>query len=79
MHFIGNYCKIEPIFNQGVVCVQLQVPRSVCNEPCQPGSRKVSYQGQPFCCYDCIRCMEGEYSNNTGENYYFSTEMQNQK
>uniref|UniRef100_A0A8C4QXY7 G-protein coupled receptors family 3 profile domain-containing protein n=1 Tax=Eptatretus burgeri TaxID=7764 RepID=A0A8C4QXY7_EPTBU len=43
--------------------LQFQIPSSVCNEPCQPGYRKVSYPGQPFCCYDCISCTDGEYSN----------------
>uniref|UniRef100_A0A8C4QXD4 G-protein coupled receptors family 3 profile domain-containing protein n=2 Tax=Eptatretus burgeri TaxID=7764 RepID=A0A8C4QXD4_EPTBU len=58
--FKQSICKVQLPF-------QFQVPRSVCNELCQPGSRKVSYPGKPFCCYDCISCMDGEYSNNTEE------------
>uniref|UniRef100_A0A672Z3R0 Extracellular calcium-sensing receptor-like n=1 Tax=Sphaeramia orbicularis TaxID=375764 RepID=A0A672Z3R0_9TELE len=43
----------------------LQVPLSVCSEKCPPGTRKVLQKGKPVCCYDCIRCAEGEFSNIT--------------
>ncbi|XP_067363791.1 extracellular calcium-sensing receptor-like [Channa argus] len=42
-----------------------QVPVSVCSEKCPPGTRKVLQKGKPVCCYDCIRCAEGEVSNST--------------
>ncbi|KAK2847356.1 hypothetical protein Q5P01_010355 [Channa striata] len=42
-----------------------QVPVSVCSEKCSPGTRKVLKKGKPVCCYDCIRCAEGEISNTT--------------
>nr|XP_046246131.1 extracellular calcium-sensing receptor-like [Scatophagus argus] len=42
-----------------------QVPLSVCNKKCPPGTRKVLQKGKPVCCYDCIRCAEGEISNIT--------------
>nr|XP_046246130.1 extracellular calcium-sensing receptor-like [Scatophagus argus] len=42
-----------------------QVPLSVCSEKCPPGTRKVLQKGKPVCCYDCIRCAEGEISNIT--------------
>uniref|UniRef100_A0A3Q3JUD2 G-protein coupled receptors family 3 profile domain-containing protein n=1 Tax=Monopterus albus TaxID=43700 RepID=A0A3Q3JUD2_MONAL len=42
-----------------------QVPVSVCNEKCPPGTHKVLQKGKPVCCYDCIRCAEGEISNMT--------------
>lgn len=45
-----------------------QRPRSACNNNCQPGYRKGILQGKPSCCYDCIRCAEGQYSNHTGMN-----------
>ncbi|XP_056905967.1 extracellular calcium-sensing receptor-like isoform X2 [Takifugu flavidus] len=42
-----------------------QVPVSVCSEKCPPGTRKVLQKGKPVCCYDCLRCAEGEISNST--------------
>ncbi|XP_033970820.1 extracellular calcium-sensing receptor-like [Trematomus bernacchii] len=42
-----------------------QVPVSVCSEECLPGTRKVLQKGMPVCCYDCIRCAEGDISNIT--------------
>ncbi|KAK2847365.1 hypothetical protein Q5P01_010364 [Channa striata] len=42
-----------------------QVPVSVCSQKCSPGTRKVLQKGKPVCCYDCIRCAEGEMSNTT--------------
>nr|XP_020444726.1 extracellular calcium-sensing receptor-like [Monopterus albus] len=42
-----------------------QVPVSVCSKKCPPGTRKVLQKGKPVCCYDCIRCAEGEISNMT--------------
>ncbi|XP_041796745.1 extracellular calcium-sensing receptor-like [Chelmon rostratus] len=42
-----------------------QVPRSVCSEKCPPGTRKILQKGKPVCCYDCLRCAEGEISNIT--------------
>uniref|UniRef100_A0A8C4EAG1 G-protein coupled receptors family 3 profile domain-containing protein n=1 Tax=Dicentrarchus labrax TaxID=13489 RepID=A0A8C4EAG1_DICLA len=42
-----------------------QVPVSVCSEKCLPGTRKVLQKGKPICCYDCLRCAEGEISNIT--------------
>nr|XP_014263982.1 extracellular calcium-sensing receptor-like [Maylandia zebra] len=42
-----------------------QVPVSVCSEKCPPGTRKVLQKGRPVCCYDCIRCAEGQISNVT--------------
>ena len=48
------------------VIFPMQVPVSVCSEKCPPGSRKVLQKGKPVCCFDCIRCAEGEISNVTG-------------
>uniref|UniRef100_A0A8C4QJ08 G-protein coupled receptors family 3 profile domain-containing protein n=1 Tax=Eptatretus burgeri TaxID=7764 RepID=A0A8C4QJ08_EPTBU len=42
-----------------------QVPVSVCSDICPPGTRKLSRKGEPFCCFDCIPCTFGEYSNST--------------
>uniref|UniRef100_A0A8C6KGR4 G-protein coupled receptors family 3 profile domain-containing protein n=1 Tax=Nothobranchius furzeri TaxID=105023 RepID=A0A8C6KGR4_NOTFU len=48
-----------------LTCNKLCVPVSVCSERCPPGTRKVLQKGKPVCCYDCIRCAEGEISNIT--------------
>ncbi|KAG8436098.1 hypothetical protein GDO86_007270, partial [Hymenochirus boettgeri] len=42
-----------------------QVPSSVCCKHCLPGYRKAPREGEPFCCYDCIPCSDGEISNVT--------------
>ncbi|XP_030043941.1 vomeronasal type-2 receptor 26-like [Microcaecilia unicolor] len=42
-----------------------QVLRSVCSESCIPGYRIVFNREKPVCCFDCVPCSEGEYSNTT--------------
>ncbi|XP_030043940.1 vomeronasal type-2 receptor 26-like [Microcaecilia unicolor] len=42
-----------------------QVLRSVCSESCTPGYRIVINREKPVCCFDCVPCSEGEYSNIT--------------
>nr|XP_033818271.1 vomeronasal type-2 receptor 26-like [Geotrypetes seraphini] len=40
-------------------------PQSRCSLRCRPGYRKLTKEGKPICCYDCIPCAEGEVSNQT--------------
>ncbi|XP_038149387.1 extracellular calcium-sensing receptor-like [Cyprinodon tularosa] len=42
-----------------------QAVQSVCSNSCPPGSRVARRKGEPICCYDCVPCAEGEFSNTT--------------
>uniref|UniRef100_A0A3P9AXM1 G-protein coupled receptors family 3 profile domain-containing protein n=1 Tax=Maylandia zebra TaxID=106582 RepID=A0A3P9AXM1_9CICH len=58
-------CLKNRTFVVVIVHLSIQVPVSVCSEKCPPGTRKVLQKGRPVCCYDCIRCADGEISNIT--------------
>ncbi|KAB5574666.1 hypothetical protein PHYPO_G00211620 [Pangasianodon hypophthalmus] len=45
---------------------QSQVPLSLCTALCPPGTRQAMRPGQPICCFDCLPCTEGEFTNTSG-------------
>ncbi|XP_014351121.1 extracellular calcium-sensing receptor [Latimeria chalumnae] len=42
-----------------------EVPSSNCSDDCQPGTRKGIIEGEPTCCFECVECPDGEFSNET--------------
>uniref|UniRef100_A0A1B8Y9R2 G-protein coupled receptors family 3 profile domain-containing protein n=1 Tax=Xenopus tropicalis TaxID=8364 RepID=A0A1B8Y9R2_XENTR len=58
----NHWDKLESLKNK---VKPWQIPQSLCNEPCAPGSRKSKREGELSCCYDCIKCVDGEMSNIT--------------
>ncbi|XP_039203194.1 vomeronasal type-2 receptor 26-like [Crotalus tigris] len=42
-----------------------ELPISVCNDHCNPGSSRKKKEGEKFCCYDCVPCSEGQISAET--------------
>ncbi|XP_069053661.1 extracellular calcium-sensing receptor-like [Lepisosteus oculatus] len=64
---------------------QEKVTKSVCSESCLQGTRKAIEKGKPVCCFVCIPCAEGEFSNTTDSPdcyrcplEYISNEQRNQ-
>ncbi|XP_053305749.1 vomeronasal type-2 receptor 26-like [Spea bombifrons] len=70
-NIVGNFTEWAPDGQQLIIDSHLaiwrnkdnQIPRSQCSENCLPGYRKVLRPGTQICCYDCVRCSEGEISN----------------
>ncbi|XP_078060041.1 extracellular calcium-sensing receptor-like [Mustelus asterias] len=44
---------------------QVEVPESLCSKSCLPGTRKAIRTGEQICCFDCLPCADGEFSNET--------------
>lgn len=42
-----------------------EVPVSNCSTDCLPGTRKGIIEGEPTCCFQCVNCSDGEYSDET--------------
>ncbi|KAM9324015.1 LOW QUALITY PROTEIN: vomeronasal type-2 receptor 26-like [Gastrophryne carolinensis] len=70
---VGNFNFQSPPEKQFIIDTEsivwessfFQIPKAICSESCQPRSRKSSREGQPVCCYDCLPCPEGQFSNDT--------------
>ncbi|XP_030050716.1 vomeronasal type-2 receptor 26-like [Microcaecilia unicolor] len=43
-------------------------PQSKCSKSCLPGFWKLTREGEPICCFDCIPCPQGEISNQSDMN-----------
>ncbi|XP_053120375.1 vomeronasal type-2 receptor 26-like [Hemicordylus capensis] len=43
--------------------LNMVLPLAVCNNNCHPGYRRKTKEGEPFCCYDCVPCSDGEISD----------------
>ncbi|KAM6222607.1 extracellular calcium-sensing receptor isoform 1-T1 [Rhynchocyon petersi] len=55
----------EPILTTHFVLSVLQVPFSNCSRDCLAGTRKGIIEGEPTCCFECVECPDGEYSDET--------------
>ncbi|XP_077137313.1 vomeronasal type-2 receptor 26-like [Ranitomeya variabilis] len=43
----------------------LQIPVSKCTEDCPPGYRRILMNGSHKCCFECLKCSDGDISNET--------------
>ncbi|XP_060110782.1 vomeronasal type-2 receptor 26-like [Heteronotia binoei] len=39
------------------------MPLAVCNDNCHPGYYKQKKEGEQFCCYNCVPCSDGKFSD----------------
>nr|XP_033771584.1 vomeronasal type-2 receptor 26-like [Geotrypetes seraphini] len=71
---IGNYNPYAPPGQEFMIYEEVIMwentfteipPQSRCSLSCLPGFRKLTKEGEPICCYDCIPCPEGEVSIHT--------------
>ncbi|XP_054850475.1 vomeronasal type-2 receptor 26-like [Eublepharis macularius] len=57
----------ELIIDEGRIlwhsCFNQEVPLSLCNDYCHPGSQKQKKEKEKFCCYDCVPCPDGKIAN----------------
>ncbi|XP_066430869.1 vomeronasal type-2 receptor 26-like [Eleutherodactylus coqui] len=42
------------------------IPVSKCSVDCPPGYRRILMRGRHKCCFECLKCLDGEISNDTG-------------
>ncbi|XP_030050927.1 vomeronasal type-2 receptor 26-like [Microcaecilia unicolor] len=72
IEIVGSYNPYAPLGEDFAINVNMwedlfkqAPPQSRCSLSCLPGFRKLTREGKSICCYDCIRCSEGEVSNQT--------------
>lgn len=46
-----------------------ETPSAVCSQRHPLGFRKTAQGGKPFCCFDCIPCLDGEVANKMGRHF----------
>ncbi|XP_062992870.1 vomeronasal type-2 receptor 26-like [Elgaria multicarinata webbii] len=54
---------LNALFSYRIKNTAMAQPFSVCSESCHPGFSKKVKEGEPFCCYDCIPCPDGKFSD----------------
>ncbi|XP_063281802.1 vomeronasal type-2 receptor 26-like [Pelobates fuscus] len=70
---VGHFTMLEPDGKKLIINTKdtiwkgstNAIPQSQCSDNCIPGFRRVLRIGKPACCYNCVRCSEGEISTET--------------
>ncbi|XP_069832237.1 vomeronasal type-2 receptor 26-like [Dendropsophus ebraccatus] len=53
------------ISNEEIVWKTLDIPVSTCSDQCPPGYKRILKPGIHKCCFECLKCSEGEITNET--------------
>ncbi|XP_041441619.1 vomeronasal type-2 receptor 26 [Xenopus laevis] len=64
---IGDSASTRAILMAQILGLQHypQIPLSRCSESCPVGFTKLTLPGKPICCFQCVRCPQGQISNQT--------------
>ncbi|XP_036599490.1 vomeronasal type-2 receptor 26-like [Trichosurus vulpecula] len=74
---VGKFLPQAPFGHDFTICeeaivwgwIDSKASQAGCSETCGPGFRKLSQEGQPVCCFDCVQCPEGEISDHRDMDY----------